>query len=184
MSTTQPVAGEPLLEVSGLTKHFPIRHGIVFQRQVGAVHAVDGIDFTVGAGQSLGLVGESGCGKSTTGRLVTRLLEPTAGKVVFDGEDITHTPEHRMKEARRNLQMIFQDPYSSLNPRHTVGTIVETPMRLNGINRRRRGTRSAPRNSWRRSGSAPSTTTATRTSSPAVSASASASPARSPCVRS
>ncbi|MGK3940597.1 dipeptide ABC transporter ATP-binding protein [Streptomyces caeruleatus] len=134
VSTTQPAAGEPLLEVSGLTKHFPIRHGIVFQRQIGAVHAVDGIDFTVGAGQSLGLVGESGCGKSTTGRLVTRLLEPTAGKVAFDGEDITHTPENRMKEARRNLQMIFQDPYSSLNPRHTVGTIVETPMRLNDIN--------------------------------------------------
>ncbi|MET7693109.1 dipeptide ABC transporter ATP-binding protein [Streptomyces sp. NPDC005483] len=134
VSTAQPAAGEPLLEVTGLTKHFPIRHGIVFQRQIGAVHAVDGIDFTVGAGQSLGLVGESGCGKSTTGRLVTRLLEPTAGKVVFDGEDITHTPENRMKEARRNLQMIFQDPYSSLNPRHTVGTIVETPMRLNDIN--------------------------------------------------
>ncbi|WP_430377628.1 ABC transporter ATP-binding protein [Streptomyces sp. B1-3] len=134
VSTTQPAAGEPLLEVSGLTKHFPIRRGIVFQRQIGAVHAVDGIDFTVGAGQSLGLVGESGCGKSTTGRLITRLLEPTAGKVVFDGEDITHTPENRMKEARRNLQMIFQDPYSSLNPRHTVGTIVETPMRLNDIN--------------------------------------------------
>ncbi|MFF7523242.1 ABC transporter ATP-binding protein [Streptomyces pseudovenezuelae] len=133
VSTTQP-AGEHLLDVRGLTKHFPIRHGIVFQRQIGAVHAVDGIDFTVAAGQSLGLVGESGCGKSTTGRLVTRLLEPTAGKVVFDGEDITHTPENRMKEARRNLQMIFQDPYSSLNPRHTVGTIVETPMRLNGIN--------------------------------------------------
>ncbi|MFF0093588.1 ABC transporter ATP-binding protein [Streptomyces canus] len=134
VSTTQPAAGEHLLEVTGLTKHFPIRHGIVFQRQIGAVHAVDGIDFTVGAGQSLGLVGESGCGKSTTGRLITRLLEPTAGKVVFDGEDISHTPENRMKEARRNLQMIFQDPYSSLNPRHTVGTIVETPMRLNGIN--------------------------------------------------
>ncbi|WP_329225221.1 dipeptide ABC transporter ATP-binding protein [Streptomyces canus] len=134
VSSTQPAAGEHLLDVSGLTKHFPIRHGIVFQRQIGAVHAVDGIDFTVGAGQSLGLVGESGCGKSTTGRLITRLLEPTAGKVVFDGEDISHTPENRMKEARRNLQMIFQDPYSSLNPRHTVGTIVETPMRLNGIN--------------------------------------------------
>ncbi len=130
----QPPAGENLLEVSGLRKHFPIRHGIVFQRQIGAVHAVDGVDFTVGAGRTLGLVGESGCGKSTTGRLVTRLLEPSAGTVVFDGEDITHTPVTRMKEARRNLQMIFQDPYSSLNPRHTVGTIVETPMRLNGIN--------------------------------------------------
>ncbi|MFI9170291.1 ABC transporter ATP-binding protein [Streptomyces lincolnensis] len=146
MSSTQPLPGqtavpadgpsasENLLEVRGLTKHFPIRHGIVFQRQIGAVRAVDGVDFGVGAGRSLGLVGESGCGKSTTGRLVTRLLEPTAGTVLFDGEDITHTPEARLKEARRNLQMIFQDPYGSLNPRHTVGTIVETPMRLNGIN--------------------------------------------------
>ncbi|GAB2729464.1 ABC transporter ATP-binding protein [Streptomyces bullii] len=123
-----------LLEVRSLRKHFPIRQGIVFQRQIGAVHAVDGIDFSVGPGQSLGLVGESGCGKSTTGRLVTRLLEPTAGSIVFDGEDITHQPPARMRQARRNLQMIFQDPYSSLNPRHTVGTIIETPMKLNGIN--------------------------------------------------
>ncbi|MDI5963920.1 dipeptide ABC transporter ATP-binding protein [Streptomyces sp. SL13] len=145
MSTTKSIAGqrpapaaessgENLLEVTGLEKHFPIRQGIVFQRQVGAVRAVDGLDFAVRAGESLGLVGESGCGKSTTGRLVTRLLEPTAGKVVFDGEDITHKPVVKMREARQNLQMIFQDPYSSLNPRHTVGTIVETPMRLNGIN--------------------------------------------------
>ncbi|MCX4702940.1 ABC transporter ATP-binding protein [Streptomyces sp. NBC_01373] len=137
MSTVQesptPPADKPLLEVKGLQKHFPIRQGIVFQRQVGAVHAVDGIDFSVGAGESLGLVGESGCGKSTTGRLVTRLLEPTAGSIVFDGEDITHQPSAKLREARRNLQMIFQDPYSSLNPRHTVGTIIETPMKLNGI---------------------------------------------------
>jgi oligopeptide/dipeptide ABC transporter ATP-binding protein len=133
-ASTEPPAGENLLEVSGLQKHFPIRQGIVFQRQIGAVHAVDGIDFTVRAGESLGLVGESGCGKSTTGRLITRLLEPTAGTIVFDGEDITHKPVAKMREARRNLQMIFQDPYSSLNPRHTVGTIIETPMKLNGIN--------------------------------------------------
>ncbi|PWI44609.1 dipeptide/oligopeptide/nickel ABC transporter ATP-binding protein [Streptomyces sp. ICBB 8177] len=114
--------------------HFPIRQGIIFQRQVGAVKAVDGVDFAVKAGESLGLVGESGCGKSTTGRLATRLLEPTGGKIVFDGEDITHKPVAKMREARQNLQMIFQDPYSSLNPRHTVGTIIETPMKLNGIN--------------------------------------------------
>ncbi|WP_369193959.1 ABC transporter ATP-binding protein [Streptomyces djakartensis] len=125
--------GGNLLEVRGLRKHFPIRQGIVLQRQVGAVRAVDGIDFSVAPGESLGLVGESGCGKSTTGRLITRLLEPTGGSVVFDGEDITHRPPGRMLQARRNLQMIFQDPYSSLNPRHTVGTIIETPMRLNGI---------------------------------------------------
>ncbi|MFF5522006.1 ABC transporter ATP-binding protein [Streptomyces coeruleorubidus] len=147
MSTTQSLTGQTadrptadrptadrLLEVRGLQKHFPLRQGILFQRQIGAVRAVDGIDFSVGPAESLGLVGESGCGKSTTGRLITRLLEPTGGSVVFDGEDITHRPPGRMLQARRNLQMIFQDPYSSLNPRHTVGTIIETPMRLNGIN--------------------------------------------------
>ncbi len=132
-----PAAGSDggnLLEVKDLQMHFPIRQGIVFQRQVGSVRAVDGLDFAVKAGESLGLVGESGCGKSTTGRLVTRLLEPTAGQIHFDGEDITHKPVAKMREARQNLQMIFQDPYSSLNPRHTVGTIIETPMKLNGIN--------------------------------------------------
>ncbi len=145
MSTTKPIpgqqsgsaepsGGENLLEVSGLQMHFPIRQGIVFQRQVGSVRAVDGIDFAVRAGESLGLVGESGCGKSTTGRLATRLLEPTGGTIRFDGEDITHKPVAKMRETRQNLQMIFQDPYSSLNPRHTVGTIIETPMKLNGIN--------------------------------------------------
>ncbi|MBV9023230.1 MAG: dipeptide ABC transporter ATP-binding protein [Streptomycetaceae bacterium] len=132
-SVAQPGSGENLLEVSGLQMHFPIRQGIIFQRQIGAVRAVDGIDFAVKPGESLGLVGESGCGKSTTGRLVTRLLEPTAGSIRFDGEDITHKPVATMRKARQQLQMIFQDPYSSLNPRHTVGTIIETPMRLSDI---------------------------------------------------
>jgi peptide/nickel transport system ATP-binding protein len=124
---------ENLLEVTDLEKHFPIRRGTFIQRKVGAVRAVDGIDFAVAPGETLGLVGESGCGKSTTGRLVTRLLEPTGGKVTFDGRDITHLSVGAMRPLRRDIQMIFQDPYSSLNPRHTVGTIVGAPLRVQNI---------------------------------------------------
>src|SRR3989440_3595637 len=124
---------ENLLEVTGLEKHFPITRGIIFQRKVGAVRAVDGIDFAIRPGETLGLVGESGCGKSTTGRLVTRLLEPTGGKIVFDGRDITHLSVGAMRPLRREIQMIFQDPYSSLNPRHTVGAIVGAPFRVQKI---------------------------------------------------
>jgi len=125
--------GDALLRVAGLQKHFPVTRGIVFQHKVGAVQAVDGIDFAVAAGQTLGLVGESGCGKTTTGRLLTRLLEPTAGQIVFDGRDITHLSMSGMRPLRRDIQMIFQDPYSSLNPRHTVGAIVGAPFRLQGV---------------------------------------------------
>ena len=123
---------EPLLKVTGLTKHFPIYKGLL-RRRAGAVQAVDGVDFSVSPGETLGVVGESGCGKSTTGRLITRLLEPTGGKVEFQGVDITHLGTGRMRPFRRDIQMIFQDPYSSLNPRHTVGTIVGAPFRLQKV---------------------------------------------------
>ncbi|MGZ4492045.1 MAG: ABC transporter ATP-binding protein [Nocardioidaceae bacterium] len=121
-----------LLSVSSLVKHFPIRKGLL-QRQVGAVQAVDGLDFSVRKGETLSLVGESGCGKSTTGRLLTRLLEPTSGTIVFEGRDISHLRDGAMRPLRRDIQMIFQDPYSSLNPRHTVGKIVGAPYRLQHV---------------------------------------------------
>jgi peptide/nickel transport system ATP-binding protein/oligopeptide transport system ATP-binding protein len=122
-----------LLSVTGLTKHFPITRGIVLRHQVGAVRAVDGIDFSVAPRETLGLVGESGCGKTTTGRMLIRLLKPSGGRIVFDGHDITHLRQGQMRPLRRDIQMIFQDPYSSLNPRHTVGTIVGAPFRLQKV---------------------------------------------------
>ncbi|MER6630151.1 dipeptide ABC transporter ATP-binding protein [Streptomyces sp. NPDC000987] len=124
--------GETLLKVTGLQKHFPIKKGLL-QRQVGAVHAVDGLDFEVKSGETLGVVGESGCGKSTMGRLITRLLEPTGGRIEFEGRDITHLGVGGMRPLRRDVQMIFQDPYSSLNPRHTIGTIIGAPFKLQGV---------------------------------------------------
>ncbi|WP_370947199.1 ABC transporter ATP-binding protein [Amycolatopsis sp. cg5] len=123
----------PLLEASDLTMHFPVRGGAIFKRRVGSVQAVDGIDLTVHEGESFGLVGESGCGKSTTGRLLARLLEPTAGKITYAGRDITHSSRKELAPIRSEIQMIFQDPYSSLNPRHTVGSIVAGPMEVNNI---------------------------------------------------
>jgi peptide/nickel transport system ATP-binding protein/oligopeptide transport system ATP-binding protein len=126
---------ESLLAVRDLVKHFPITRGIVFQRQAGAVHAVDGVSLDVRRGESLGLVGETGCGKSTTARLITRLLEPTSGSVVFDGREISHLKGRALKPLRREVQMIFQDPYSSLNPRKTVGSIIGEPFAVHGLER-------------------------------------------------
>ena len=116
-----------LLEVSGLAKHYPVTQGIVFRHQIGTVKAVDGVSFSVDRGETLALVGESGCGKSTTARAVLRLIEPTAGAVRFDGEDLTAAPTERLRELRREMQIVFQDPYASLNPRQTVSTILREP---------------------------------------------------------
>ncbi|PYC78389.1 dipeptide/oligopeptide/nickel ABC transporter ATP-binding protein [Streptomyces tateyamensis] len=123
----------PLLKVTDLVRHFPIKGGGVLRRKVGAVRAVDGISFAVHPGETLGVVGESGCGKSTMGRLVTRLDEPTGGTVEFEGRDITHLGAAAMRPLRRDIQIVFQDPYSSLNPRHTVGTIVGAPFKLQKV---------------------------------------------------
>jgi peptide/nickel transport system ATP-binding protein len=134
-------SGEPIIEVAGLEKHFPVTRGVFIRRQVGAVKAVDGLTFTVNRGETLGVVGETGCGKSTMGRLLSRLLEPTGGTITFDGTDITHASNRKMRPLRREIQMIFQDPYSSLNPRHTIGGIIGAPFRIqqvqteNGIKR-------------------------------------------------
>jgi oligopeptide/dipeptide ABC transporter ATP-binding protein len=126
-------AGDALLTVSGLTKHFPVNRGIIFRRRVGLVRSVDDVSFDVTRGETLGIVGESGCGKTTTARMLTRLIEPTAGQIIFDGRDITHLRTGAMRPLRREVQMIFQDPYSSLNPRHTVGSIVGAPFRLQKV---------------------------------------------------
>src|SRR4051794_20808727 len=118
---------EPIIEVHDVKMHFPITTGILFQKQVGAVRAVDGVSFDVQKGETLGIVGESGCGKSTTARVITRLLEPTSGTVSFEGQDVSHLKREQLKPLRRDVQMIFQDPYSSLNPRKTVGSIISEP---------------------------------------------------------
>ena len=125
--------GEPLLEVRDLKKYFPVKSGGVVRRTVAHVQAVDGVSFSLRKGQSLGLVGESGCGKTTTGRLITRLYDPTSGAINFEGTDIGGLTRRQMMPIRSEIQMIFQDPYSSLNPRHTVGTIVGTPLRVHNM---------------------------------------------------
>ncbi|MFN8592359.1 MAG: ABC transporter ATP-binding protein [Thermomicrobiales bacterium] len=125
--------GESLLKVNDLVMHFPLTRGIIIQRKVGAVQAVDGVSFEVKKGETLGLVGESGCGKSTTGRAILQLYKPTSGEVIFKGKDLTKLNGGDMRKMRRHLQMIFQDPYASLNPRMTVGNIVSEPMQIHNL---------------------------------------------------
>jgi peptide/nickel transport system ATP-binding protein len=126
-------SSDALLTVTGLTKHFPVTRGIIFRHRVGLVRAVDDVSFEVTRGETLGIVGESGCGKTTTARMLVRLVEPTAGEIIFDGRDIPHLRMGTMRPLRREVQMIFQDPYSSLNPRQTVGAIVGAPWRLQKV---------------------------------------------------
>ena len=165
-AVTSNGAGDALLEVEDLEVYFPVTAGLIFQRRVADVKAVDGVTFNVKRGETLGLVGESGCGKSTTGKTLLKLLEPDGGSILFDGSDITGFDRKRMAPVRRDLQVIFQDPYSSINPRATG---------LRGGARHLRVSRSCSSTS----GSARSTCADIRTSSPVASASGSRSPA--PC---
>ena len=138
MTMAAAAGGDALLQVKGLTKHFTL-HGDIYSKLAGEktqlLKAVDGIDFHIRRGETLGLVGESGCGKSTTARLVTRLIEPTAGEVTLKGEDLLAFSRTRMKEARKEVQLVFQDPYSSLNPRKTIMHILSRPMEIHGLAR-------------------------------------------------
>ncbi|MEO8476974.1 MAG: dipeptide ABC transporter ATP-binding protein [Actinomycetota bacterium] len=128
----QPPKREPLIRIEGLKKFFPITQGILLQHHVGDVHAVDGVDLEVYPGETLGLVGETGCGKSTLARVVMRLFDPTEGRIWFEGNDITELRRGELRALRRDMQMIFQDPYASLNPRKTVGSIIGAPFQLHG----------------------------------------------------
>ena len=129
--------GGPLVEIDELKVYFPIKSGLVLDRHVGDIRAVDGVSLEIRRGETLGLVGESGCGKSTIGRAIMRLYEPVEGRIVFDGVDVTHMGEKELRPLRRRMQMVFQDPYASLNPRHSVGRIVGEPMRVHGLATRR-----------------------------------------------
>jgi oligopeptide/dipeptide ABC transporter ATP-binding protein len=135
MSSAAPADGK-LLEVEHLKLHFPIRDGIFFDRQVATVHAVDDVTFDLSAGETLGLVGESGCGKTTLSRALMRLLEPTDGSIRFRGEDVTHAGNKKLEPLRREMQMVFQDPFASLNPRKRISQIIGLPLRLHGADRK------------------------------------------------
>ncbi|MEZ4742440.1 MAG: dipeptide ABC transporter ATP-binding protein [Bdellovibrionota bacterium] len=126
---------QPLLEIKNLKKHFPIKSGL-FGREKERVYAVDGVSFSLKKGETIGLVGESGCGKSTLGRTILKLYEPTDGSIIFDGEDITNLSLSKMRQKRKDLQIVFQDPFSSLNPRMTVGNIIAEPMKIHGLGNR------------------------------------------------
>jgi peptide/nickel transport system ATP-binding protein len=128
---------DPLVEIEHLKLWFPIKSGILLDRHVGDIKAVDDVSLSIRRGETLGLVGESGCGKSTVGRAILRLYDPTAGRIVFDGQDITTLKEGQLRPLRRRMQMIFQDPFASLNPRHSVGRMVGEPLRVHGIAKRR-----------------------------------------------
>jgi len=130
---TAPAADQPLLEVRGLRMHFPISEGILMRRQIGEVKAVDGVDFSLRRGETLGLVGESGCGKTTTGRCILQLERPTSGAILYDGVDINGLSRREALALRRRIQVIFQDPYSSLNPRMKVGDIIGEPIKVHGL---------------------------------------------------
>ncbi len=186
MSQPSPVSATtraPLLEITDLQMFFPITRGVLISRHVGDVRAVDGVSLAIKKGETVGLVGESGCGKSTVGRTILRLYRPTGGRIVFDGQEITTAEGSTLRGVRRRMQMIFQDPYASLNPRMTAAGIVSEPLEIHGVGtgpeRRAAGPRTAgdgrSRSGLRRSLS--------RTSSAAASASASASPGLSPCIR-
>jgi peptide/nickel transport system ATP-binding protein len=127
---------DALVELDDVKVWFPIKSGLVLDRHVGDVKAVDGVSLTIRRGETLGLVGESGCGKSTLGRAILRLYEPTAGSIVFDGQDISHLDDEKLRPLRRRMQMVFQDPFASLNPRHSIGRIVGEPLRAHGLARR------------------------------------------------
>jgi oligopeptide/dipeptide ABC transporter ATP-binding protein len=124
---------KPLLQVDHLTKHFPLTRGVIFQKQVGTVRAVDDVSFSIPPGQTMGLVGETGCGKTTVARLIVRLLDPTGGSIRFGDQEISAVHGHGLKDLRREMQIIFQDPYSSLNPRRTVGSIIAEPLIIHGV---------------------------------------------------
>jgi len=137
VSTVSEVTTEALLSVRGLKKHFPIRGGIL-AREIDRVHAVDGVSIDVAPGETVGLVGESGCGKSTTGRCIMRLIEPSAGEIWFQGRDVTRMQGEALRAMRRDMQIIFQDPFASLNPRHTVGGIIGEALTIHGLAKNRR----------------------------------------------